>query len=47
MFLRICGKMHHLWRAADQHGNVFDTLVQSRRNARAAKRSFRKLLKGL
>ena len=47
MFLRIRGKVHHLWRAVDQHGNVLDILVQSRRNARAAKRSFRKLLKGL
>jgi putative transposase len=31
----------------DQHGNVLDVLVQSRRNAVAAKRFFRKLLKGL
>ena len=37
----------HLWRAVDQHGNVLDVLVQSRRNAKAAKRFFRKLLKGL
>jgi putative transposase len=36
-----------LWRAVDQHGNVLDILVQSRRNKRAAKRFFRKLLKGL
>jgi transposase-like protein len=33
--------------AVDQHGNVLDVLVQSRRNAKAAKRFFRKLLKGL
>jgi putative transposase len=31
----------------DQHGNVLDILVQSRRNKQAAKRFFRKLLKGL
>ena len=31
----------------DQHGRVLDILVQSRRNAKAAKRFFRKLLKGL
>jgi putative transposase len=37
----------YLWRAVDQHGNVLDVLVQSRRNAAAAKRFFRKLLKGL
>jgi putative transposase len=29
----------------DQHGNVLDILVQSRRNAKAAKRLLRKLLK--
>ena len=38
---------YYLWRAVDQHGNVLDILVQSRRNAVAAKRFFRKLLKGL
>ncbi len=30
-----------------QHGNVLDVLVQSRRNAVAAKKFFRRLLKGL
>ena len=29
---------HYLWRAVDQHGNVLDILVQSRRTAVAAKR---------
>ena len=33
--------------AVDQHGNVLDVLVQSRRNAVAAKKFFRRLLKGL
>src|SRR3954466_3008848 len=47
VFLRIGGKQHYLWRAVDQHGNVLDILVQSRRNAKAAKRFSRKLLKGL
>ena len=47
VFIRIRGKQHYLWRAVDQHGNVLDILVQSRRNATAAKRFFRKLLKGL
>ncbi len=47
VFLRIQCKTHYLWRAVDQHGHVLDILVQSRRNARAAKRFFRKLLKGL
>ena len=32
---------HYLWRAVDQHGDVLDILVQSRRNANAAKRFFR------
>jgi putative transposase len=31
----------------DQEGEVLDILVQSRRDKRAAKRFFRKLLKGL
>ena len=47
VFIRIRGKLHYLWRAVDQHGHVLDVLVQSRRNARAAKRFFRKLLRGL
>ena len=41
------GKLQYLWRAVDQHGQVLDILVQSRRNARAAKRFFRKLLRDL
>jgi putative transposase len=47
VLVRIPGKLHYLWRAKDQHGNVLDVLVQSRRNTKAAKRFFRKLLKGL
>jgi putative transposase len=47
VFIRINGITHYLWRAVDQHGNVLDVLVQPRRNAKAAKRFFRKLLKGL
>src|SRR6185369_8322679 len=47
VFLKINGKQHYLWRAVDQHGNVLDILVQSRRNKHAAKKFFRKLLKGL
>ena len=47
VFVRIRGKLHYLWRAVDQHGHVLDVLVQSRRNAKAAKRFFRKLLRGL
>jgi putative transposase len=47
VFIRVRGKVHYLWRAVDQHVNVLDILVQSRRSARAAKRFFRKLLRGL
>jgi len=43
--ISIGGKRHWLWRAVDQHGAVLDILVQSRRNAKAAKRLLRKLLK--
>ena len=46
VFVKINGTTHYLWRAVDQHGNVLDILVQSRRNAVAAKRFFRQLLKG-
>ena len=31
--MTINGTTHYLWRAVDQHGNVLDILVQSRRNA--------------
>jgi putative transposase len=43
--ISIGGQKHWLWRAVDQHGIVLDILVQSRRNATAAKRLLRKLLK--
>ena len=47
MFIKIAGKTHYLWRAVDQAGTVLDILVTSRRDAKAATRFFRKLLKGL
>jgi putative transposase len=47
VFLRINGRLHYLWRAVDQDGDVLDILVQSRRDKKAAKKFFRKLLKGL
>ncbi len=47
VFIRINGATHYLWRAVDQDGTVLDILVQSRRNKAAAKKFFRKLLKGL
>ena len=47
VFLRINGRLQYLWRAVDQDGEVLDILVQPRRNKQAAKKFFRKLLKGL
>src|SRR5215213_1532210 len=43
--ITIAGEKHRLWRAVDQHGIVLDIRVQSRRDAKAAKRLLRKLLK--
>ena len=45
VFLTINGRRQYLWRAVDQDGDVLDILVQCRRDAKAAKRLFRKLLK--
>ena len=47
VFLSINGKLRYLWRAVDQDGEVLDILVQPRRNRQAAKKFFRKLLRGL
>jgi putative transposase len=46
VFLMIHGERHYLWRAVDQEGSVLDILVQRRRDKKAAKKFFRKLLKG-
>ena len=47
VFLKISGRIHYLWRAVDQDGDGLDILVQSRRDQKAAKKFFRRLLKGL
>jgi putative transposase len=47
VFIRIQGIQHYRWRAVDQNGVVLDILTQERRDAKAAKRFFRRLLKGL
>ncbi len=44
VFVGINGVQHYLWRAVDQDGNVLDILVQSRRDAAAARKFFRRLL---
>jgi putative transposase len=46
VFLSINGQRQYLWRAVDQDGHVLDILVQRRRDKHAAKKFFRKLLKG-
>jgi putative transposase len=46
VFVTIGGQRQYLWRAVDQDGDVIDILVQARRDGRAARRFFRKLLKG-
>jgi len=46
VFIKINGQLHYLWRAVDHDGDTIDILVQKRRNKAAAKRFFRKLLKG-
>ena len=45
VFVKIQGKQHYLWRAVDQDGEVVDVFLQVRRDGKAAKRFFRRLLK--
>jgi len=45
MVIVIRGKRHWLWRAVDNEGEVLDFLIQPKRNARAALKLLRKLLK--
>ena len=45
VFVKIGGIQHYLWRAVDQDGEVIDVFLQSRRDGKAAKRFFRRLLK--
>ena len=44
VFVAINGQRQYLWRAVDQDGDLIDLLVQPRRDGRAARRFFRKLL---
>ena len=43
--MKINGKQHYLWRAADQDGEVVDVYLQAKRDGLAAKRFFRRLLR--
>jgi len=45
VFVKIQGKQHYLWRAVDQDGEVVDVFLQHRRDGKAAKRFFKRLLK--
>jgi len=45
VFIKIDGKQYYLWRAVDQDGEIVDVFLQKRRNARAAKRFFMRLLR--
>ncbi len=47
VLVRIQGELRYLRRGVDQDGVVLDILVQSRRDAKAAKPFFRRLLRGL
>ena len=44
VFVRIGGRIHYLWRAIDDAGEVLDVLVQARRDQKAALKLLRKLL---
>ncbi len=45
VFVKIQGKQQYLWRAVDQDGEVIDIFLQSRRDGKAAKRFFKRLIK--
>ena len=46
VFVKIKGKQRYLWRAVDHDGEVVDVFLQARRDARVAKRFFKRLLRG-
>ena len=45
VFVKINGKLHYLWRAVDQDGEVVDVFLQARRDGTAAKSLFKRLLR--
>jgi putative transposase len=45
VFVKIQGKQQYLWRAVDQDGEVVDVFLQTRRDGKAAKRFFKRLIK--
>lgn len=42
---KISGKLHYLWRAVDQDGEVVDVFLHARRDGTAARRFFKRLLR--
>jgi putative transposase len=44
VFVKINGIQHYLWRAVDQDGEIVDVFLQRRRDGKAAKRFFKRLL---
>jgi putative transposase len=45
VFVKIGGKQHYLWRAVDQDSEIVDVCLQSRRDAKAAKRFLQRFLR--
>ena len=45
VFVKIDGMQHYLWRAGDQDGEIVDVFLQRRRDGKATKRFFKRLLK--
>ena len=45
VFVKIQGQQQYLWRAVDQDGEVVDVYLRARRDGKAAKRFFRRLIK--
>ena len=45
VFVKIRGVQHYLWRAVDQDGEVVNVFLQRRRDGKAAKKFFKRLLK--
>jgi putative transposase len=45
VFVKIQGQRYYLWRAVDQDGEVVDVFLQKRRDGKAAKRFFKRVLR--
>ena len=45
VFAKIRGVQHYLWRAVDQDEEIVDVFLQRRRDGKAPKRFFKRLLK--